>query len=59
MEHEGNGYNICNWGVWNDPQRLVRELEKLEIRGWVEAIQTIALLRLARIQKRVVKTWGD
>ena len=28
---------------------LVQELEDLEIRGWVETIQTTALLRSARI----------
>ena len=38
---------------------LVHELEDLEIRGWVETIQTTALLRSARILKRVLETWGD
>ena len=37
---------------------LIKELEDLEIRGRVENIQTIALLRLARILRRVLETWG-
>ena len=35
---------------------LGKGLEDLEIRGWVETIQTTALLRLARIPRRVLKT---
>ena len=38
---------------------LVKGLEDLEITGWVENIQTTALLRSARILRRVWKTWGD
>ena len=40
-------------------KELVRELEDLEIRGRVETIQTIALLRSARILRRVLETLGD
>ena len=37
---------------------LLKGLEDLEI-GWrVETIQTTALLRTARILRRVVETWG-
>ena len=36
-----------------------KELENLEIRGQEETIQTIALLRLVRILKRVLGTWED
>ena len=35
---------------------LIKGLEDLEIRGWVETIQTNGLLRLARILKRVLET---
>ena len=35
---------------------LVKGLEDLEIRGQVEAIQTIALLRSSRILRRVMET---
>ena len=38
---------------------LIKELEDLDIRGRVEAIQTTVLLRLARILRRVLETWGD
>ena len=38
---------------------LVTGLEDLEIRGWMGTIQTKALLRLARILRRVLETWGD
>ncbi len=38
---------------------LVQGLEDLEIRGRVETIQTTALLRSARILRRVLETGGD
>ena len=38
---------------------LVKELEDEEIRGRVETIQTIALLRSARILRRILETCGD
>ena len=38
---------------------LIRGLEDLEIRGWVDTIKTTALLRSDRILRRVLKTWGD
>ena len=38
---------------------LVRGLEDLKIRGWVETIQTTALLRSVRIIIRVIENWGD
>ena len=37
---------------------LVQGLEDLEIREWVETIQTIALLISARIM-RTLEPWGD
>ena len=36
---------------------LVEGIEDLEIRGWVEKIQTRVLLRLTRIQRRALETW--
>ena len=36
---------------------FVQGLEELEIRGWVETIQTTLLLRSARILRRVLETW--
>ena len=35
---------------------LIKELEDMEISGWVEAIQITALLRLVRILRRVLAT---
>ena len=38
---------------------LVQGLEDLEITGRVETVKTTALLRSARILRRVLETWGD
>ena len=38
---------------------LLKELEDLEVGGRVETIQMTALLKTARILRRVQKTWGD
>ena len=38
---------------------LFMGLEDLEVGGWVETIQTTALLKTARILRRVLETWGD
>ena len=38
---------------------FVQALERLEIRGGAEIIQTPALLRSARILRRVLETWKD
>ena len=38
---------------------LVQRLEDLEIKGRVETIQTTAILRSARILRRVLVTWED
>ena len=40
-------------------QGLLKWLEDLEIGGRVVTIKTIALLRTARILRRVLETWGD
>ena len=40
-------------------KELVQGLQDLDIRGRVETIQTTALLRLARIPRGVLETWGD
>ena len=52
MECESDGDTNCNWWAWNNLQ----ELEYLEIRGQVKIIQTTALLRSARILRRVLET---
>ena len=38
---------------------LLNGLEDLEVGGRVETIQMTALLRTARILRRVLETWGD
>ena len=38
---------------------LLKGQEDFEIGGRVETIQTTALLRTARILRRVLETWGD
>ena len=38
---------------------ILKGLEDLEVGGWVETIQTTALLRTARILRRILETWGD
>ena len=46
-------------GLSKSAKGLVQGQENLEIRGLVETIQATALLRSARILRRVLKTWGD
>ena len=41
------------------PKGLERGLEQLEIKERIKTIQTTALLRLARILRRVLETWED
>ena len=41
-----------------DTKGLVQGQKDLKIRGRVETIQTAALLRLAKIMRRVQETWG-
>ena len=38
---------------------LLKRLEDLEVGGRVKTIQTTAVLRTARILRRVLETWGD
>ena len=38
---------------------LVQGLEDFEIRGWVKTILTTAFLRLDKMLRRVLETWGD
>ena len=37
----------------------LKDLEDLQVGGRVETIQTTALLKTARILRRVLETWGD
>ena len=49
---EGEGDTNCNWCAHN----IVRGLGDLEIRGQEKTIQTTALLRSARILRKVLET---
>ena len=59
MECEDDSDNNGNWGSQNISKCLVKGQEDLEIRGQVETIQTIALLGLDGILRRVLETWED
>ena len=41
------------------PKGLVKGLKNLEIEGQVKNIHTTAVVRSARILRRVLETWGD
>ena len=56
---KGDGDTNCNWALSTVVKWLVQGLEDLEIRGSVETIHTAALLRSARILRRVLEIWGD
>ena len=45
--------------LWTISKGLVKGIEELEIGGQAETIQTTALLRSAKILKRVLETQGD
>ena len=56
MEHEGDGFTNCNLGLDTLNKELVQGLEKLEIRRREKAIQITALLKSARILRRILET---
>ena len=59
MEHEGDDYTNRDWFFGAVTKGLLKGLEDLEAGGRVETIQTTALLRTARILRRILETWGD
>ena len=59
MEHEGDSDTNCNWCTRNNPQRLGKCAGKKWKSEYEEIIQTTEWLRLARILRRVQKTYGD
>ena len=44
---------------WTVTKGLLKGLEDLEVGRRVETIQTTTLLRMARILRRILETWGD
>ena len=59
MEHEGNKYTTGIGAFGTVTNGLLNGLEDLEVGERVKTIQTTALLRTARILRRVLDTWGD
>ena len=59
MEHESDVVQIVIGALGTINKVLLKGLEDLEVGGRVETIQTTALLRTARILRRVLETWGD
>ena len=49
MRHEGDSDANSSWCTWSSLQRLVKILEKMEIRGKITNIQTTVCWRLAWI----------
>ena len=57
MEHEGDNYTNCDWCLWHgEIKDYERGLEDLEVGDRVETIQTTALLKTARMLRRVLET---
>ena len=53
------GYTNYRWCSGTVNKGLLKGLEDVEIRGWMETIQTTALLRSTRILRRALENWGD
>ena len=45
--------------LWMIPKGLEKSLEEVEIRARIETIPTTALLKSARILRKVMENWGD
>ena len=56
MEHEVDNYTNCDWCFGTVTKGLLKVLEDLEVGGRMETIQTTALLRTARILRKVLET---
>ena len=54
-----NQQKKVDFAIPADHRINLKEYENLEVGGRVETIQTIALLKTARILRRVLETWGD
>ena len=56
MEHEGDDYTNCDWCFSTVTKGLLKGLEELNVGVRVETVQTTALLRTARILRKVQDT---
>ena len=60
VEYEDDGDANCNWSTGNSPLKAWKKrLEELKIRDRQKTILRTALLWLARILRRVLRTWGE
>ena len=59
MEHKTTVIPIVIGALGTVTKGLIKRQEDFEIRGCLETIQTTALLRSARILRRILETWGD
>ena len=59
MEQRDDGNTNCSWYTWISPQIPGKNMKVFQIRGRIETILTSALLRSARILRRVPETWRD
>ena len=57
MEHEVDNYTYCDGAFGTVTKGLLKGLEDLEVGDRVETIQKTALLKTARILRRVLETW--
>ena len=59
LQHEGDGDTSYYRRVQYSHKKLVQGLENSEIRGQLDTIQSTALLRLAKILRRVLEIKGN
>ena len=59
MKHESEGDTNCNSCAQYSHERIDKGTGGVEIRGRGKTIQTTALLKSARILRRVLETRGD
>ena len=58
VKHVSGSDTKCSWCAWNGPEIFERGLEG-EIRGRIETIQNVVLLRSAKIFRKFLKNWED
>ena len=59
VEHEMTIVPIVMAALGTITKGLLKGLQDLEVGGWVETIQMTALMRTARILRRILETWRD
>ena len=59
MEYEGDNCTIVIGAFGTVTKASLKVMEDLKMGGWVETIQTAALLRTVKILRKVLETWED